>query len=253
MNPNDIDNNTTPEEDDNTDENFWFEAPGGDKENQPPEDAPDYNFRDDARRAYMIVGSILAVFVFIAVLWYLYYQKNSHDAEEPPLITAEEGPIRERPDDPGGMEVPHQDKLIFDVANGEKAELEDAVQPGPEQPLEEANDRTIEDLIEENEPTPVSEPVKMADLQTQPVVTEGYAVQLGAFSERRIAEEAWQKIQTTHWQLLAEMESAVDTVTTSTGRVLYRLRIGDFETQADATRLCGQLKQRGQDCLVTKR
>ena len=247
---NDVNDDMFPGEDDNEEE-FWFEAPGQSKASEP-EDAPDYNFRDDARRTYMIVGSIFALFLFAGVLWYLYYQKNLRDAENPPLIAAETNPIRERPDDPGGMDVPHQDKLIFGKINGEGTEMEDSVQPGPEQPIEDFNEPTIEDLIEETEPVP--QPVRMAEVTNPPVSTAGnFMIQLGAYSERKSADDAWAEMQSQHTQLLALLVPDIDTVTTSTGHTLHRLRSGYFETRAEAERLCSQLKQRGQECLATTR
>ena len=245
-NPGEEDN---PGENNKNEEELWFEAPG---ESPPPkpEDSPDYNFRDDTRRTYIIVSSIIAVFLFGGVVWYLYYQKNLRDADNPPVIEADSGPVRERPDDPGGMEVQHQDKLIYDVANGDETELEDSVQPGPEQPINDLDDRTIEDLIEETEPAP---PVPAAQEPVQMAAAGSFAVQLGVFSQRQTADTAWADAQGKHGALLGNLNANIDQITNSAGRTLYRLRTGAFETQAEANRLCGQLKQQGQDCLVNKR
>ena len=70
---------------------------------------------------------------------YIYYQLTALDdggEREVPLIRADDSPIKKRPDDPGGMAIPNQDKLIYDAlrdtAEEEKA---DVLLPPPEEPL----------------------------------------------------------------------------------------------------------------------
>ena len=61
-----------------------------------------------------------------------------------PLITAEEGPDKIAPEDPGGMDVPDQDKTVYDAMTGEEAAeepehlLPPAEEPAPEGPVAEA-------------------------------------------------------------------------------------------------------------------
>ncbi|MBI1209225.1 MAG: SPOR domain-containing protein [Azospirillum sp.] len=53
-----------------------------------------------------------------------------------PLIQADPRPIKIRPEDPGGMEVPHQDKLVFDRLDPDAAPpLVERLLPPPEAPL----------------------------------------------------------------------------------------------------------------------
>jgi hypothetical protein len=54
-----------------------------------------------------------------------------------PLIKADQRPVRVRPDNPGGMEVPHQDKEIYDrVGNrGAPTPTAERLLPPPETPL----------------------------------------------------------------------------------------------------------------------
>jgi cell division septation protein DedD len=80
-----------------------------------------------------LAGLVLAVAV---IFIYSELSERAGDGEAPPVVAAEEGPDKLRPEDPGGMEVPDQDKLVYDRITGEEA-AEDLEQllPPPEEPL----------------------------------------------------------------------------------------------------------------------
>ena len=55
---------------------------------------------------------------------------------EVPLLRAEAGPIRRRPEDPGGMDVPHREKLIYEAfEDGSVETVVERLLPLPEEPL----------------------------------------------------------------------------------------------------------------------
>ena len=55
---------------------------------------------------------------------------------EIPLIRASSGPVKVRPESPGGMDIPNRDKLVYDRMQGnEETPLVERLLPGPEQPL----------------------------------------------------------------------------------------------------------------------
>jgi len=227
-------------------EDLWFDA--AKKLGKEPEVMTDYNFKDDNRRTFAIVGSIFAVFVFGAVLFYLYYQENVGEIED---IKAESGQVREKPEDPGGMEVDHQDRLIFDKVTGKETELEDQVQPTPEQPLDDfSGDRTIADLISETEPN--NGAASTAENQPPPA-TGQFIIQLGAFGQQTGAENAWAILKNRYSGALGSLALDIQPVTASGGQTLYRLRAGYFASRDEAERVCDTLKQLGQDCLTGTR
>lgn len=233
-----------PPEDD-----LWFDA--REQEQKDKNSMSDDNSSDDNRRTFVIVVSIFVLLIFGAVLGYLYYQKNIAQEGEPPLITAETGPVKTRPDDPGGMEVAHQDRLIFDKVSGEETELEDNIQPAPEQPLTDLDeDKSIADLIAETEPDPA--PTRSAAIP--PAMDEGgYIIQLGAFGQKTGAENAWAILEQRYVDTIGSLTPEVQEFTTAEGRTLYRLRAGYFATRDQAVQVCDTLKALGQDCLATTR
>ncbi|AWB06996.1 SPOR domain-containing protein (plasmid) [Azospirillum humicireducens] len=56
----------------------------------------------------------------------------------PPLLTADPGPVKARPDQPGGLEVPHQDILAYERLRdheGGRGQMVERLLPPPEVPL----------------------------------------------------------------------------------------------------------------------
>ena len=67
---------------------------------------------------------LLVLAGFAGLVWYAYtWGIGGFAPQELPLIQAEPGPVKSRPESPGGLEVPHQDKLVLTE-----------VQPDPEKP-----------------------------------------------------------------------------------------------------------------------
>lgn len=236
------DNNIGDEED------LWFDAAR--KLGKDQGDMPDYNFRDDNRRTFAVVGSIFAIFLFGGILWYLYYQKNLGPEGEIPLIAADSEPVKTRPEDPGGMEVPYQDRLIFDKVSGQETKLEDQIQPTPEQPLDDLeNGRNIADLISQTEPGAETTTTAL----NQPPAAGLFIIQLGAFGQQTGAENAWRILEERYSGALGSLSPDIQPMTSSSGQTLYRLRAGYFATREEAERVCANLKKLGQDCLATTR
>ena len=101
---------------------------------------PDY---DDpirpSRRGRLITGAIAmaALTAFAGMLWYAYNLGIKAGTESvAPLIRADGRPTKIRPEQPGGMEVPHQDKYVYDrLAQGETQTSVERLLPPPEDPL----------------------------------------------------------------------------------------------------------------------
>lgn len=92
-------------------------------------------------RGLTILAATLAVAAFAGIVWYAYDQGRRIGSETAaPMIKADTAPTKVRPDSPGGMEVPHQDKLVLDDlgSNRSAQNSESRVErllPPPETPL----------------------------------------------------------------------------------------------------------------------
>jgi cell division septation protein DedD len=131
--------------------------------------------------AKLLAGTAITVGVvaLAGVVWYAYQQGIRSGAEAAaPVITAEEDPVKRRPEEPGGLDVPHQDKLIFTrLAPGQAEEPLERLLPPPEEPGErpEAPAETAAvDAMESaaGEPAPSAETAaNTGEPETQPVET----------------------------------------------------------------------------------
>ena len=96
---------------------------------------------EEPRRSSRGLTVFIAAFALVAfggIVWYAYDQGRKTGSEETaPLIRADTAPVRVRPEKPGGLEVPHQDKLIFEKLSeggGQDEERVERLLPRPEAP-----------------------------------------------------------------------------------------------------------------------
>jgi len=110
------------------------------------------------RRNLLNIGVIAgAVIVFGGIIFYAYNQGMRAGTESvAPILRADTAPTKIRPEQPGGMEVPHQDKLVYDrlnpTSNAPPGEVERLLPP-PETPME----RPRADAVEPAEELPMAE------------------------------------------------------------------------------------------------
>lgn len=80
---------------------------------------------------------VLAVGGFVWLAWYAYQSGSVPQREEDvPLVTADATPFRTKPDDPGGMEIPHRDKTVYDALAGTSNPPKvEALLPDEEEPI----------------------------------------------------------------------------------------------------------------------
>jgi hypothetical protein len=83
-----------------------------------------------------MVVALVALAGFAGMVWYAYdWGLDQVETARLPVILAEPEPIKSRPESPGGLEVPHQDKLVLNevVPDPEKPQVERLLPP-PETP-----------------------------------------------------------------------------------------------------------------------
>ncbi len=76
----------------------------------------------------------------------------------------------------------------------------------------------------------------------------GWAVQLGAFDKLAIAQGKWSQLVRAH-RVLAAYPGSSHAAPVG-GRTFYRLTVNGIASRADANRVCGALKAKGQTCFV---
>ncbi len=78
------------------------------------------------RSAFMVGSALLGAIALGGALAFAYKQSGGGlGSDQPPLVTADSRPVKELPDDPGGKDFPHKNKLIYDrLQNGDEPESE---------------------------------------------------------------------------------------------------------------------------------
>lgn len=82
---------------------------------------------------------VAAIGAFVAIVWWAYQTANRppETLAEVPVVEAEPGEPKVRPESEGGMNVPNQDKLIYEqLSQGEGEPAVERLLPPPEEPLD---------------------------------------------------------------------------------------------------------------------
>jgi len=212
----------------------------------PPEDEYDrfdIGDEDDSRRGpLLLVVAFAVVIAFVAVIYTAYNQGvRSGGRADAPLIQAADGPIKSKPKDPGGVEQPSTDGAAYDVMEKDKQPDQVIIAPPPEQPIETKP-------IAKPQPKPVAKPV------TKPVTVEGkFVVQIGSFRSEQQALATWDTLTKRLPLILGKTTADVQRADLGAKGIYYRLRAAAFADRASANIFCGQLKSKGQDCIVVGR
>lgn len=91
-----------------------------------------------ALRTLPIAVAVIALLAFGGIIWYAYNQGVRSGSEEAAPLLAPEGEAKVQPTDPGGMEIAHTDKEVFNRISGDEAppgEVE-RILPPPEDPMQ---------------------------------------------------------------------------------------------------------------------
>jgi cell division septation protein DedD len=94
--------------------------------------------KSSGKRFLNFVFLLIALGGFGALAYYAYeFGMIPRDPSKLPVVSATEEPFRVAPENPGGMEIPNQDKTVFDTMDGNK-ELPtvESILPAPEEPMD---------------------------------------------------------------------------------------------------------------------
>jgi hypothetical protein len=237
---------------------------------------PPPELREPPQRRSRALGVFVATFAlaaFAAVVWYAYDQGLQRGSEATaPLIKADPTPTKVRPAQPGGLQVPNQDKLVYEAmrpgeAEGPKVER---LLPPPEKPV----DPPAPPPPTAPAPTPVAEP-KPAPAPAPPPAAPpsaappsaappsaaapapkaapgNFRIQVGALREQAAAEAEWRRVQKRFPDELSGLEHRVQRVDLGPGKgVFFRIQSTGV-SEAAAGAICTSLKAKGQPCIVVK-
>lgn len=101
---------------------------------------PEYRDEDEQGGIFRWMSGLvvlMAVAGFFGLAWYAYKSGDTTDDKDVETIHADANPVKEAPANPGGMEIPDQDKTVYGLINGNRNNKPAAehVLPAPEEPI----------------------------------------------------------------------------------------------------------------------
>jgi hypothetical protein len=220
--------------------------------------------------------ALVVMGVFAAGLWFAYQQGlrrggGSTGVADVPLIRADERPIKVKPENPGGMEVPDRDKLIYT----QKRPTVEHLLPPPEKPM--PRPTAPSGAAPSGSPQPplmtaaagASNPGPQPQLQqpagklpakagsapataAKPAAaqqTGGARIQLASVRSEEAARQEWDRIRRANPDLLGSASANFVRADLGDKGVFYRLQTAPI---ADAERVCGELKRRNIGCIIAR-
>jgi cell division septation protein DedD len=210
-------------------------------------------------------------------LWVAYNNSQTRAPGDVPVIQADQGTTKTRPQQPGGMAIPDQDKLVYNQGKG-PPQVEKLLPP-PEIPLPrpapsgEAASATpaapavpVTPAVPPPAPPPAA-PATAAPATTAPGVAAvppppappapaaavtGYRLQLGALRSEDAARQEWEKLKKAHGDLLGGLNAAWPRADLGERGIYYRIQAGPVGDVAAAEHLCGELKRRNVGCILVR-
>src|SRR5262249_21416815 len=141
----------------------------------------------------------------------------------------EPGPVRVKPQDPGGLKVPHKDKSIY------------------------------EQIESHRKVVPAADPAKKGK-STAPKPTDKklaqaigpYRIQLGSFESAETAQRRWQELKSGHAELIGNLTMVVERVELKAKGTMYRLQAGPLKSPEEVQKLCTALAKHKVGCFLVK-
>jgi hypothetical protein len=241
---------------------------------------------------------IKAVLLFIAVMglaggsWWAYRTDTPRlRPSAVPVIHSDAGPVKEAPQDPGGMIVPGQDSALLnhDGKGNPKVEqlLPDAetalprpaapakpmppietglapakpappqiaaapTPPPPTAPAPPPNPITAAPEAAPVAPAPVIAPPPVVSTSAPVATGAGYRLQLGAVRTEEAAKQEWQRLQRAQPDLLGKLTLTAARVDLGDKGIFYRIQAGPIADGAEAAQSCATLKSRNVGCILVK-
>jgi hypothetical protein len=98
-------------------------------------DAIDEDEWTERQSATPFILVMVILVVASTLLWFMFQWASGENTSTPPIIPADTTPFKVRPNNPGGMMIPHQDKLVYGRLSQDASQPIERLLPPPEQPM----------------------------------------------------------------------------------------------------------------------
>ena len=229
--------------------------------------------------------SILALCAICTFFW-LWTKSDNHEVlNDPalmPLFISDGKPFKIRAKDPGGFQILHQDKEIYNrlVKNASTPEVhsDDIASPSEEPILLNEETPSLAEMpkrddnitLESLHIAPNSPPSPMDEAQNKSwtdifenLIQNGieennqsnsrpltYRVQLAILKNKDQAHAEWHRLSIKFKHLLQNLNMSILSEVKPDGSLRFYIQVGDFSSSKEAESLCATLKQHNVSCLV---
>lgn len=232
-----------------------------------------FDVRDSSGRQGLLKLAIgFAVLLAIALaLLKIYHPGGARDRTETPRITAENTPFKVTPENAEGLQVPDQNRKVFDVMDGKTPEETVSDVNVPEVPITLPKTKPVTDTSAANiqvdppqsststpsttsnsRPTTTTRPLPLA-----PTIQSGdseYVVQVASVRSQADANEIWANLERRFSNLIGPGQYAdIKRVDLAEKGIYYRTRVAGLADKSAANALCRSFKAANQACYVTKK
>jgi cell division septation protein DedD len=247
----------------------------------------DVHDEEPPRRPRRVLATVLALLImglFSGGLWLAYVQGKHHTGGDAasgdvPLIRADERPTKVKPEQPGGMEIPDRDKLIYNptrkvvehlLAPAEKPMPRPVPSPTPLQ-TDAARSSTgtmpptsgkpedppaVSQMAQPQQQaaTPPTKAAQVSSIPSKPAAAKagGTRLQLGSLRSEDAARQEWERIKRKNSDLLGSLSATPVRADLGDKGIYYRIQAGPITDPAAAERICGELKQRSIGCIIAR-
>ena len=87
----------------------------------------DFEAKSSSKKPLLLVASLAGVAVIAGGLIFAYQMFSDGGGSKIPIVKLDDAATRVAPDEPGGEEIPHQNKLIYDRIVGEKSTVDEQI------------------------------------------------------------------------------------------------------------------------------
>jgi hypothetical protein len=190
--------------------------------------------------AIAVVVALVAIGVIVGGLYWLGNRNQAGDGND--IITAERGDYKQRPENPGGMNLSGEGNTSVAASEGQQPRGNLNVNNVAEQPGQRALPQTAAPAPA---PQPPARPAPAPQQPQRPApAPSGPAIQLGAFSTPAAATSAWNALAG-RFRYLAPLTHSLVPVQAG-GRTLQRLRASG----PDSINICHRLQAAGEACTI---
>jgi cell division septation protein DedD len=179
----------------------------------------------------------------IAFLWHQSSSSKPTQTDSIPTLSADASPSRVRPNSPGGMNIPNQDKTIYQtLENPPRLIAPSQMNPGLEPPK----------LMTPPPPTlPRLSQTPAKPTQTAPNANlEKWSIQLGSFSSQDSVNKAAAQLQK-NYDVLKKLSFTTESIEIPEKGIWYRLFFGPLETESQARSMCKLFQSKKLGCIIS--